>query len=44
MEGMIKAAAIDLAPYEIRVNTVCPTFVETPLAQNFLKNEAFRRR
>ncbi|RUZ13640.1 SDR family oxidoreductase, partial [Mesorhizobium sp. M7A.F.Ca.CA.001.09.1.1] len=24
------------------VNTVCPTFVETPLAQNFLKNEAFK--
>lgn len=42
MEGMTKAAAIDLAPYKIRVNTVCPTFVETPLAQNFLKNEAFR--
>ncbi|RUU83044.1 MULTISPECIES: SDR family NAD(P)-dependent oxidoreductase [unclassified Mesorhizobium] len=42
MEGMTKATAIDLAPYKIRVNTVCPTFVETPLAQNFLKNEAFR--
>ncbi|MBZ9992838.1 SDR family NAD(P)-dependent oxidoreductase [Mesorhizobium sp. BH1-1-4] len=42
MEGMTKAAAIDLAPYKIRINTVCPTFVETPLAQNFLKNEAFR--
>ncbi|MDF3214410.1 MULTISPECIES: SDR family NAD(P)-dependent oxidoreductase, partial [Mesorhizobium] len=42
MEGMTKAVAIDLAPHKIRVNTVCPTFVETPLAQNFLKNEAFK--
>jgi NAD(P)-dependent dehydrogenase (short-subunit alcohol dehydrogenase family) len=42
MEGMTKAAAIDLAPYKIRVNTVCPTFVETSLTQNFLKNEEFR--
>ncbi|MBZ9683474.1 MULTISPECIES: SDR family NAD(P)-dependent oxidoreductase [unclassified Mesorhizobium] len=42
MEGMTKAVAIDLAPHKIRVNSVCPTFVETPLAQNFLKNEAFR--
>jgi len=42
MEGMTKAAAIDLAQHKIRINTVCPTFVETPLAQNFLKNEDFR--
>jgi NAD(P)-dependent dehydrogenase (short-subunit alcohol dehydrogenase family) len=42
MEGMTRAAAIDLAPYRIRMNTICPTFVETPLARTFLKNEAFK--
>jgi len=42
MEGMTKAAAIDLAPHGIRINTIAPTFVETPLAANFLKNDAFK--
>ncbi len=32
MEGMSKAMAIDLAPSGIRSNTICPTFIETPLA------------
>lgn len=43
MEGMTKAMAVDLAPYGIRVNTLCPTFIETPLAQNFLSNPDFQR-
>jgi NAD(P)-dependent dehydrogenase (short-subunit alcohol dehydrogenase family) len=42
MEGFTKAAAIDLAPHHIRVNTICPTFVETPLATSFLKDPAFK--
>jgi NAD(P)-dependent dehydrogenase (short-subunit alcohol dehydrogenase family) len=42
MEGMTKAMAVDLAPYNIRVNTICPTFVETPLANSFLKDPKFR--
>ncbi|MFG1466217.1 SDR family NAD(P)-dependent oxidoreductase [Xanthobacter sp. DSM 24535] len=42
MEGMSKAMAVDLAPYGIRVNTLCPTFIETPLSGNFLSNPAFR--
>lgn len=42
LEGMTKAAAIDLAPYNIRVNTICPTFVETPLANTFLKDKTFK--
>ena len=29
-------------PYGIRVNTLCPTFVETPLANSFLNNPAFK--
>jgi NAD(P)-dependent dehydrogenase (short-subunit alcohol dehydrogenase family) len=42
MEGMTRAMAVDLAPYHIRVNTICPTFVETPLANSFLTNPAFK--
>jgi NAD(P)-dependent dehydrogenase (short-subunit alcohol dehydrogenase family) len=42
MEGMTRSMAIDLAPYGIRVNTLCPTFVETPLANSFLSNPEFK--
>ena len=41
MEGMTKAMAIDLGPHGIRINTICPTFIETPLARRFLADEAF---
>jgi len=43
MEGFSKAMAIDLAPYGIRVNTVAPTFIETPMTAPFFENEGFRR-
>ena len=33
--------AIDLAKENIRVNTVCPTFVKTPMVKNFFKNKKF---
>lgn len=42
MEGMTKAAAIDLAPYGIRINTICPTFIETPMVAGFLANQEFK--
>jgi NAD(P)-dependent dehydrogenase (short-subunit alcohol dehydrogenase family) len=42
MEGMTRAMAVDLAPHGIRVNTLCPTFIETPLASRFLASETFR--
>ncbi len=42
LEGMTKAAAIDLAPHGIRVNTICPTFVETPMTREFFKDESFQ--
>jgi NAD(P)-dependent dehydrogenase (short-subunit alcohol dehydrogenase family) len=42
IEGMTKAMAIDLAPYGIRVNTIGPTFIETPLSTRFLNDEAFK--
>jgi len=41
MEGFTKAMAIELGPHNIRVNTLGPTFIETPLARPFLANEAF---
>jgi NAD(P)-dependent dehydrogenase (short-subunit alcohol dehydrogenase family) len=31
IEGLTKAMALELAPHGIRVNTVAPTFVETPM-------------
>ena len=43
LEGLTKGMAIDLAKNNIRVNTVCPTFVVTPMTKKFLKNKKFRR-
>lgn len=31
VEGMTKAMAIEWGPLNIRVNTICPTFIKTPL-------------
>ena len=42
VEGLTKAMAIELAPYGIRVNTVAPTFVETPLTAKFFEEPTFR--
>ena len=42
VEGFSKSMALDLAPHQIRVNTVCPTFIETPMTQPFLADPAFR--
>ena len=42
LEGLTKGMAIDLAKSSIRVNTVCPTFVVTPMTQKFLKNKKFK--
>ena len=43
LEGLTKGMSIDLAKFNIRVNTVCPTFVVTPMTKNFLKNKKFKR-
>ena len=42
LEGMTKAMAVDLAEHGIRVNTVAPTFVDTPLAGPFMEKPEFR--
>ena len=43
LEGLTKGMALDLAKYNIRVNTVAPTFVVTPMTKKFLKNRKFKR-
>lgn len=42
IEGLTKAMAVELAPNGIRVNTVAPTFVETPLTKPMLESPEFR--
>ncbi len=42
MEGFTKAMAIELAPHGIRVNSLGPTFLETPLTRPFFENAAFK--
>ncbi|MDB5370978.1 MAG: 3-oxoacyl-ACP reductase [Roseomonas sp.] len=42
MEGLTKAMAIDLAPHGIRVNSIGPTFIETPLTRPFFEDAAFK--
>ena len=42
IEGLTRGMAIDLAKDNIRVNTVCPTFVETPMVKNFFKDKKFK--
>lgn len=42
MEGFTKAMAIELAPHNIRVNSVGPTFIETPMTRPFFDNAAFK--
>jgi NAD(P)-dependent dehydrogenase (short-subunit alcohol dehydrogenase family) len=38
VEGMTKAMAIEWGPHGIRVNTICPTFIRTPLTQATFDN------
>ena len=42
MEGFTKAMAIELAPHNIRVNSLGPTFLETPMTRPFFENKVFR--
>ena len=42
MEGMTKALAWELGKQRIRVNTICPTYIETPMTAGMLADPAFR--
>jgi NAD(P)-dependent dehydrogenase (short-subunit alcohol dehydrogenase family) len=41
LEGFNKALALELAPHGIRSNTICPTYIETPLTKPYFEDEAF---
>jgi NAD(P)-dependent dehydrogenase (short-subunit alcohol dehydrogenase family) len=43
VEGLTKAMAVELAPRGIRVVSVAPTFVVTPMTEGMFKDEEFRR-
>ena len=42
VEGFTKVMAAEWAEHGIRVNTICPTFVETPMTAPFLSEPGFR--
>lgn len=44
LEGISKAMAVELGPHGVRVNTLCPTFIETPMSRSFLADPSFRER
>jgi len=41
MEGFTKALGVELAPHGIRVNSICPTFIETTLTKPYFENKDF---
>ena len=41
LEGASKAMAWELGPYGIRVNTICPTFIKTPMTEGMLLEAGF---
>jgi NAD(P)-dependent dehydrogenase (short-subunit alcohol dehydrogenase family) len=42
VEGMTKAMAVELAPQKIRVNSIGPTFILTPMTAPFFEDKDFR--
>ena len=42
IEGFTKALSVELAPKGIRVNSICPTFIKTPMTEPFLNDENFK--
>jgi len=41
VEGMTKALAVELAPHNIRVNSVAPTFIDTPMTAPMFQSREF---
>lgn len=44
LEGFTKALAAELAPHGIRVNTICPTFIMTPMTAPFFEAPGFKEK
>lgn len=42
VEGLTKSLAVELAEQKLRVNSVAPTFVETPMTKPMLENPEFK--
>lgn len=38
IEGMVKSMAVEWGPKRVRINTVCPTFIRTPLTEQTFEN------
>ena len=43
IEGLTKGMGVELAKKNIRVNSVAPTFVETPMVKRFFRNKKFKK-
>ena len=43
VEGLTKALGVELAPHGIRVNSVAPTFIETPLTAPMFEDPEFKQ-
>ena len=43
IEGLTRGMALELAKSNIRVNAVCPTYVETPLVQKVFQNKKLKK-
>lgn len=43
VNNLTRQLATEWAPYNVRVNAIAPTFIETPLVAEMLANEEFRR-
>lgn len=42
VEGFTKSMSKELGAHNIRINTICPTFIRTPLTEPFLQDDDFR--
>jgi NAD(P)-dependent dehydrogenase (short-subunit alcohol dehydrogenase family) len=43
VEGLTKSMGVELAPLGIRVNSVAPTFIETPMTVPMFEDKAFKQ-
>jgi len=42
LEGLTKSMAVELGPHGIRVNSICPTFIETPMTRPYFEDPEFK--